>query len=130
MARGISRRKLLGMIGGVPAAAVVQTRTSADLTDAIEAMSIADVHGHAFPALTPVTERIFLEELSMSAWQMDAYFPQTYRQWKSATGDERARLDREFGIGKRQLLGITFVEIYLDTGQLSVLARGLEELRS
>src|SRR5258705_9973230 len=103
MTRAISRRKLLGIIGGVPtaAAAVVQTRTAGDLTDAVEAMPIADVHGHAFPALTPVTERIFLEELSMSAWQMDAYFPQTYRQWKSASGDEKAQLDREFGIEKR-----------------------------
>src|SRR5947199_7106274 len=103
----LSRRRLLGFLGGIPALSAVttqaesQSRTTATLAEALEAVPIADVHGHAFPALAPVTERIFLEELSMSAWQMDAYFPQVYRQWKSATGEEKARLDRESGIEKR-----------------------------
>src|SRR5436190_22447557 len=109
--RNLTRRRLLGILGGVPAIAAgsskaiepaPQTRTTMDLAAAIEAIPVADVHGHAFPALTPITERIFLEELSMAAWQMDAYFPGTYRQWKQATGAEKERLDREFGI-ERQL---------------------------
>jgi len=103
--KSISRRTLLGLLSGTPLVASAQgaqqNRTAATLADAIEAIPVADVHGHAFPALAPITERIFLEELSMSAWQMDAYFPGAYRQWKNATGDEKARLDREFGIEKR-----------------------------
>jgi uncharacterized protein len=105
----ISRRHLLGLLGGVPlagasvgpAAGSIQTRTTGDLADAIEAIPIADVHGHAFPALAPITEDIFLEELSMAAWQMDAYFPAAYRQWKQATAADKERLDREFGIQKQ-----------------------------
>ena len=97
----ISRRHLLGILGAAPAAGAIQTRTASTLNEATDAIPVADVHGHAFPALAPITEKIFLEELSMSAWQMDAYFPQTYRQWKSATGEEKARLDRDFGIEKR-----------------------------
>src|ERR1051326_136144 len=103
----ISRRRLLGILGGVPSLSAVATesqtpsRTTTTLAEALEAIPIADVHGHAFPALAPITEQIFLEELSMSAWQMDAYFPQAYRQWKSASGEEKAKLDREFGIEKR-----------------------------
>ena len=54
-----------------------------------------------------MTERVFLEELSMAAWQMDAYFPATYRQWKNATGAEKDRLNREFGI-ERQLDDIVY----------------------
>ena len=101
----LSRRQLLGALTAAPALGaietVAQTRTTASLSEAIAAIPIADVHGHAFPALTPITERIFLEELSMSAWQMDAYFPQVYRQWKAANGEEQSRLDREYGIEKR-----------------------------
>jgi hypothetical protein len=37
----------------------------------------------------------------MAAWQMDAYFPAAYRQWKQATGADKERLDREFGIQKQ-----------------------------
>src|SRR5438045_2964876 len=108
--KGLSRRRLLGFLGGASAFAAgstpemsfSQSRSAGDLADAIEAIPVADVHGHAFPALTPITERIFLEELSMAAWQMDAYFPTAYRQWKRAEGAEKERLDREFGI-ERQL---------------------------
>lgn len=104
-----SRRSLLAMFGAAPAivgsefAAQRQTasRTTDDLHAAMEQMPIADVHCHAFPPLAPITETIFLEELAMSAWQMDAYFPVVYRQWKNATGAEKARLDQEHGISKQ-----------------------------
>lgn len=64
-------------------------------------MPLADVHCHGFPALAPVTERMFLEELAMPAWMLDAYFPDVYRQWKAADADEKRRLDSTYGIEKR-----------------------------
>src|SRR5690349_11648806 len=48
---------------------------NADLAAAIDTLPILDVHSHPFPALTPVTEEIFLETLALSAWMLDAYFP-------------------------------------------------------
>lgn len=114
-----------GVVVGQSAAAAERSRgnTEKDLAAAIDAMPVLDVHSHGFPALAPVTEEIFLETLALSAWMLDAYFPaepgreQTvYEQWRAADPDERARLDRKYGIQKRfdevvlQMRSTTFVE--------------------
>ncbi len=79
-----------------------------ELAAAIEAMPMVDVHCHPFPALTTVTEEIFLETLALSAWMLDAYFPAepgesvtVYAKWRAADPGERERLDRKYGIRRR-----------------------------
>jgi predicted TIM-barrel fold metal-dependent hydrolase len=129
-----NRRHIMSLLGLAGAAGVVagqsaaaagrsSSNTEKDLAAAIDAMPVLDVHSHGFPALAPVTEEIFLETLALSAWMLDAYFPaepgqeQTvYEQWRAADPDERARLDRKYGIQKRfdevvsQMRSTTFVE--------------------
>ena len=101
----------LGPAAGRGAAAAAPTMATAGATarsleEAFRAFPAVDVHAHAFPALAPVTESIFLVELSLGAWMLDTYFPRidgrsAYDVWKSASAEERARLDREHGIGRR-----------------------------
>jgi predicted TIM-barrel fold metal-dependent hydrolase len=60
------------------------------------------VHCHAFDALTPVTERQFLEELSLAAFMLGAYFPAgVYQQWRNGDADTRKRLNDTHQIEKR-----------------------------
>lgn len=84
------------------------SRRASELAAAIETMPLLDVHCHPFPALTPVTEEIFLETLALSAWMLDAYFPAepgekttVYAKWRAADPAERERLDRRYGIQRR-----------------------------
>jgi predicted TIM-barrel fold metal-dependent hydrolase len=107
-----SRRHLLGWLGaspffaaGVSAQTPRQPARVRDLHDAMTDMPLADVHCHGFPPLTPVTEPIFLHELAMPAWMLPAYFTvdgdNVYRRWRDAQGDEKARLDKTYGIQGR-----------------------------
>jgi hypothetical protein len=58
-------------------------RTAADIHEAIREMPLSDVHCHAFESMAELTEREFLEELSLAAFMMGAYFPAgVYQQWR------------------------------------------------
>lgn len=120
----LSRRQALGIVGtgalagAIPAVAHSRTLSQSgsfrELLSALEAMPALDVHSHAFPELTPVTERMFLAELALSAWMLDAWFPHTddggtrrlwgrtlFDEWKGASAAERARLNESHGIEAR-----------------------------
>lgn len=111
MTNVFTRRKLLGWLGAgslfakEATGSTLQTARSRDLHAAMVDMPISDVHCHGFPALAPVTEQIFLNELSMPSWMLDAYFTidgqNMYRRWREAQGDEKRRLDKTYGIESR-----------------------------
>lgn len=106
----LSRRRLLlgSLMGGTltsmaqtrgPAPTPLSGRTALRLFEAIKDAPLSDVHCHAFDALTPVTEDRFLEELSLAAFMLPAYFPQgIYQQWKRGDPDTRKRLDDTYKI--------------------------------
>ena len=114
-----------GTLGGAAPGVGTQKIPGAagDLADAIEALPVLDVHSHAFPALAPVTEEIFLETLALSAWMLDAYFPAApgeeltmYEKWRLADEAGRRELDRKYGIRRQfdavvsQMRSTMFVE--------------------
>lgn len=112
MTYGFSRRSLLGWFGAssllaneVFGSTSAQPGQARNLQEALDDMPLADVHCHGFPRLAPVTEQIFLAELAMPAWMFSAYFTidgdDVYRRWREAAGDEKARLDKTYGIQKR-----------------------------
>jgi predicted TIM-barrel fold metal-dependent hydrolase len=108
----MSRRGLLGWLGAGSLlsphtfGAAAQTGRGRDLYEALQEMPLADVHCHGMPALEFITEEMFLEELAMPAWQMDAYFTingeNLYEKWRRAEGSEKRDLDQKHGI-QRQL---------------------------
>src|SRR5688572_19696723 len=66
------------------------SRTAARIHEAIRNAPLSDVHCHAFVAQTSLTERQFLEELSLAAFMMSAYFPPgIYQQWRNGDPDTR-----------------------------------------
>jgi predicted TIM-barrel fold metal-dependent hydrolase len=97
---------IFGGLSGLEGPARPRRSTTGDLQSAIEAMPVVDVHGHGWPVLTPLTEQMFLEELALGSWMLDVWFPDiegktAYTRWKEGAPDERARLDRQYGIQRR-----------------------------
>ncbi|MCI0352825.1 MAG: hypothetical protein L0Z53_25675, partial [Acidobacteriales bacterium] len=79
-----------------------ESRSASSLYDAIKGAPLSDVHCHAFEALTPITEKRFLEELSLAAFMLGAYFPPgVYQQWENGDPDTRKRLNDTYGVEKR-----------------------------
>ncbi|MBI4474940.1 MAG: amidohydrolase family protein, partial [Acidobacteria bacterium] len=103
-----NRRQLLAgslagaMFGEFQTSSAPAGRTARRIFDAIKDAPVSDVHCHAFEALTPLTESQFLEELSLPAFMLSAYFPAgIYQQWKGGDPDTRKRLDAQYQIQKK-----------------------------
>ena len=77
-------------------------RTAGRIHEAIKNAPLSDVHCHAFVSQSALTERQFLEELSLAAFMMGAYFPSgIYQQWRNGDADTRKRLNDTYQIEKR-----------------------------
>jgi len=105
--------KSLGFGGAVIAAArkrasaqTVNTsqidRIANELHDAIRGYQVDDTHCHAVTdRYAETTPREFLLATSLAALPQAAYFPAgVLQRWRTADGDEKATLDRQYGIEK------------------------------
>jgi predicted TIM-barrel fold metal-dependent hydrolase len=106
--------KSLGVSGAIVAAAqkrsLAQTentpqidRVANELHEAIRGYQLDDTHCHAAgEQYAETTPREFLLATSLAALPQASYFPAGILQrWRAATGDEKAKLDRQFGIEKK-----------------------------
>lgn len=118
MAGLFSRRRMMSLFGLGSAAGVsgyglgagasasqstplAKRSTTEDLRAALDELPAADVHCHSFAAHSVrMTERMFVAELSLGVWMLNAWFPQAWSAWKNGTAAERARIDKEHGIEK------------------------------
>ena len=104
--------KSLGLGGAIVAAAATRSyaqapvasapidRIARDLNAVISELPCDDTHCHALTDHdAQTTPDLFLERVALSAMPEAAYFPAgTFQQWRNATGDAKAALDRQFGI--------------------------------
>jgi predicted TIM-barrel fold metal-dependent hydrolase len=107
--------KFLGLNGAVFAAAPSQLplppaasngqvdRIANELHEAIQGYELDDSHCHASNSgLAEITPREFLFQTSLAAMPRASYFPTgVFQRWRAAVGDEKASLDRQYGIEKK-----------------------------
>jgi uncharacterized protein len=106
--------KSLGLSGAVIAAtqnrSLAQTgntpqidRVANELHEAIRGYQVDDTHCHASSGqYAQTTPRDYLLGISLDAMPLTSYFPTgVLRRWRAATGDEKAKLDRQYGIEKK-----------------------------
>jgi len=119
MAGVFNRRRIMALFGagGAGAASLalgaqVQDKadlpakrgTVEDLRAAFDEIPYTDVHCHFFAAdPAPLTQRLYVAEISLGVWLLNAYFPQAWPAWKAGTDADRARINKE-----------THIEKYLD----------------
>ena len=102
------RNLLFGSFAGMGIGALVPQqsapagRTASRIFEGIKDAPVSDVHCHAFEPSVPLSERDFLEELSLAAFMLSAYFPTgIYQQWKTGDPDTRRRLNEAHKIESR-----------------------------
>ncbi len=94
-----SRRRTLAQTGDTPEI----DRVASDLHDAIRGYQVDDTHCHASGnQYAQTTPRQFLLDTSLAALPQASYFPAgVLQRWRAAAGDEKAKLDQQFGIEKK-----------------------------
>jgi predicted TIM-barrel fold metal-dependent hydrolase len=78
-------------------------RIADELHEAIRGYQVDDTHCHASSdRYAQTTPREFLLAVSLAAIPEAAYFPTgVLQRWRASAGDEQAKLDQQYGIGKK-----------------------------